>query len=80
MITELLDKSQLGKEKMKYLLIALCLISTSCFAEETLQQRLEIMIGKLVIENLDLATKIENLNKINIDLKKQLEDKNKENK
>jgi len=62
---------------MKYLIVVLCLISTSCFAQET-QQRIEITLGKLIIENATLASNVENLNKQVADLKKQLADKDKD--
>ncbi len=63
---------------MKKFILLFCLISTSsCFSEEiTPQQRVESTLGKLIIENANLASTVDNLNKQIGDLKKQLEDRN----
>lgn len=62
----------------KYLVILFCLLSTSVFADEiSTQQKIETTIGKLMVENIILTTKIESLTKEIADLKKQLEVKDK---
>lgn len=60
---------------MKKLILILCLISSACFAQDTTQQRIETIIGKLIIENANLTSTIDNLNKQIADLKRKLEEK-----
>jgi cell division protein FtsB len=67
--------------KMKTLILILCLVSTSCLAQDmTAQQRVESTLGKLIIENANLASTNDALNKQIVDLKKQIEDKEKKDK
>lgn len=61
----------------KSLFILLLIISTTAIAQETNtstpQQKIEAIIGKLVVENASLLSTVDNLNKQIVDLKKQLE-------
>lgn len=63
-------------EYVKKLILIFLIFCTPCYAQEA-QQRIEITLGKLIIENATLASTVENLNKQIADLKKQLEDKDK---
>ncbi len=68
---------------MKKLLILFLLI-TPAYAQQQqktpMQQKLETTIGSLIVENTSLSIQIEQLQKENADLKKQLEDHKKDSK
>lgn len=63
----------------KLLILVCCILPTIAFAQEqnSIQQKVETTIGKLIVENLALSAKIETLNKEIVDLKKRLEEKDK---
>ncbi len=61
------------------ILIFTILFSGSVYAQDA-QQKVEAIIGKLILENVTLSSTVENLNKQIADLKKQLADKEKDKK
>jgi cell division protein FtsB len=60
-------------------LLALCLFATPCLAQDappapSAQQRVESIIGSLVVQNADLAARVDTLTRQVQDLGKQLAD------
>lgn len=65
---------------MKKLVLIFLLFSSYAFAQENsaaIQNKIEMTVGKLVVENAALTITVENLQKQILDLKKQLAEKEK---
>lgn len=56
---------------LKYIIL-FCLFSSTCFAQDTVQQKLEVLIGKLLVENINLSVQNESLTKQNTQMIEQL--------